>query len=237
MRLSDIDKQLHESVNEAPVGMLKRAGTAMKAKFGMGATKAIAKGEQDTSTMANALYKDFYTYAGKQGMKQPDLPFVLDYLTQVGFAPNTIQHVQQGTDFHGPLGKKQIGDVMLKAVQKRAKNQQGLGKTAYQNLEPGGQQAGGRAGGQTLGQKNVADANSAAADVAADANTNTAPGAAKGAVQTAKGAIQGAIAGAKAGAQAARPERPPAPLTPAQKKANTNAWAQQGKPTPSKSKR
>ena len=147
MRLIDIDKQLHESVNEAPVGMLKRAATAMKAKFGMGATKAMAKGAQDTSTMANALYKDFYTYAGKQGMKQPDLPFVIDYLTQVGFAPNTIQHVQQGTDFHGPLGKKQIGDVMLKAVQKRAKNQQGLGKTAYQNVEPGGQQAGGQAGG------------------------------------------------------------------------------------------
>lgn len=142
MKLIDIDHQLHESVNEAPVGMLKRAGTAMKAKFGMGATKAMAKGAQDTSTLANSLYKDLFIHAGKQGVKKPDLDFVVDYLQQVGFAPNTLAHVKQGIDPHFELNKKQIGDILLKAVQKRATNQQKLGKTAHQNLEPGQQSAG-----------------------------------------------------------------------------------------------
>ena len=142
MKLIDIDHQLHESVNEAPVGMLKRAGTAMKAKFGMGATKAMAKGAQDTSTLANSLYKDLFIHAGKQGVKKPDLDFVVDYLQQVGFAPNTLAHVKQGIDPHFELNKKQIGDILLKAVQKRATNQQKLGKTAHQNLEPGQQPAG-----------------------------------------------------------------------------------------------
>ena len=142
MKLSDIDRQLHESVNEAPVGMLQRAGNAIKAKFGTGATKAVAKGAQDTSTLANNLYKDMFVHAGKQGVKKPDLAFVLDYLQQVGFAPNTLAHVKQGIDPHFELNKKQIGDILLKAVQKRASNQQKLGKTAYQNLEPGQRSAG-----------------------------------------------------------------------------------------------
>ena len=139
MRLSDIDQQLHESVNEAPVGMLQRASNAIKAKMG-GATGAAAKGAQDSSTLANNLYKDLFIHAGKQGVKKPNLDFIADYLQQVGFAPNTIDHVKQGVDPHFELNKKQIGNILLKAVQKRASNQQKLGKTAYKNLEPNQQQ-------------------------------------------------------------------------------------------------
>ena len=161
MRLIDIDPILHENVNEAPVGLLKRAGNAIKATLGTGATKAMAQGAQDTAALSNSLYQDFYRHAGAQGVKQHTWEFVSDYLKQVGFAPNTIAHVEKSLrEPQLPLNKKQIGQIMLMAVEKRALNQQKLGKTAHKDMEqPNGQTSPNQ---QTQGEKNVDDANKAA---------------------------------------------------------------------------
>jgi len=79
MKITDILSQ-KQQVDEAPVGMLKRAGLGIASKFGSQA----AKGALDTATMANGLRKQFDYYLGQSGQK-PNSDAIIAFLGANGF--------------------------------------------------------------------------------------------------------------------------------------------------------
>lgn len=79
MKITDILSQ-RQQVDEAPVGMLKRAGLGIAAKLG----SSTAKGAQSTATMANGLRKQFDFYLGQSGQK-PNSDAIIAFLGANGF--------------------------------------------------------------------------------------------------------------------------------------------------------
>lgn len=82
MKITDIvsQKQQKQQVDEAPVGMLKRAGLGIASKLG----SQTAKGALDTATMANGLRKQFDYYLGQSGQK-PNSDAIIAFLGANGF--------------------------------------------------------------------------------------------------------------------------------------------------------
>jgi len=79
MKITDILSQ-RQHVDEAPVGMLKRAGLGIASKLG----SQTAKGALDTATMANGLRKQFDYYLGQSGQK-PNSDAIIAFLGANGF--------------------------------------------------------------------------------------------------------------------------------------------------------
>jgi hypothetical protein len=88
MRFNDIliEATKAKPVNEAPVGMLKRAGLGIQKAFG--STKAA--GKLDTGKTANQLRKDFDNYIGKTGQAaEPEV--VISWLKSQGYPTTAAQ--------------------------------------------------------------------------------------------------------------------------------------------------
>jgi hypothetical protein len=79
MKITDIVSQ-KQQVDEAPVGMLKRAGLGIASKLG----STSAKGALDTATMANGLRKQFDYYLGQTDQK-PNSDAIIAFLSTNGF--------------------------------------------------------------------------------------------------------------------------------------------------------
>lgn len=79
MKITDILSQ-KQQVDEAPVGMLKRAGLGIASKLG----SQTAKGALDAAAMANGLRKQFDYYLGQSGQK-PNSDALLAFLGANGF--------------------------------------------------------------------------------------------------------------------------------------------------------
>ena len=88
MRFNDIliEATKAKPVNEAPVGMLKRAGLGIQKAFG--STKAA--GKLDTGKTANQLRKDFDNYIGKTG-QAPEPEVVISWLKSQGYPTTAAQ--------------------------------------------------------------------------------------------------------------------------------------------------
>jgi hypothetical protein len=82
MKITDIvsQKQQKQQVDEAPVGMLKRAGLGIASKFG----SSTAKGALDMAKYANGLRKQFDFYLGQTDQK-PNSDALIAFLKSNGF--------------------------------------------------------------------------------------------------------------------------------------------------------
>lgn len=112
MKLNDIDQTL----NEAPVGMMKRAATKLKkhTPFAPG-KRAEAEGEEITQKAANELALAFRKWAGTRkgdpdfNMKALTVEDLMDFFTDEGFA-KTAQEVIQAAAQQKQAKKKAQGE-------------------------------------------------------------------------------------------------------------------------------
>ena len=112
MKLNDIDQTL----NEAPVGMMKRAATKLKkhTPFAPG-KRAEAEGEEITQKAANELALAFRKWAGTRkgdpdfDMKALTVEDLMDFFTDEGFA-KTAQEVIQAAAQQKQAKKKAQGE-------------------------------------------------------------------------------------------------------------------------------
>lgn len=88
MRINDII--VENRTDEAPQGMLKRAGLGIASKFGSG----TASGKLQTGELANALRKEYDTFVGKLSPKfgnKPTTDTLLAFLKQKGYPTGEVQ--------------------------------------------------------------------------------------------------------------------------------------------------
>lgn len=112
---------VHEIINEAPVGLLKQVGRKIGAKaagaVGAKATAAGLSGAAETGDVARQLNVDLRKYAGQTGMnmKQLDAQDLAAFLKSKGFPTTSLANVS------GILAPKQVDQALLKAAQEKAK--------------------------------------------------------------------------------------------------------------------
>jgi len=92
MRYNEYTIPVEQVVDEAPMGLMK-TGMNKLASFVPGSIGAKAKGALQTGGNANAMYKEFYTYLGKKGLK-PTTASISAFLKTKGVSDAIIkQHV------------------------------------------------------------------------------------------------------------------------------------------------
>jgi hypothetical protein len=95
MRYNEYTIPVEQVVDEAPMGLMK-TGMNKLASFVPGSIGAKAKGALQTGGNANAMYKEFYTYLGKKGLK-PTTASISAFLQTKGVSPDIIKkHVVAG---------------------------------------------------------------------------------------------------------------------------------------------
>lgn len=112
------------SLEEAPVGMLKRAGQAVAGKFSK--TQA-RKGE--VSKEANEVFKELKIQFAGSSYDLDRLPAekLISFMQQKGYGNGIEQQVEKFTDANDPesvLNKKQIEQIVLTQTQEAAAGQQ-----------------------------------------------------------------------------------------------------------------
>jgi len=110
MKITDIvsQKQQKQQVDEAPVGMLKRAGLGIASKLG----SQTAKGALDTATMANGLRKQFDYYLGQSGQK-PNSDAIIAFLGANGFPTAGAEAaIKQASIAAGTMPAKDMRDTL-----------------------------------------------------------------------------------------------------------------------------
>ena len=88
MKITDI--LVERKINEAPVGMIKRAGLGIASKFG----SDTAKGALDTAEIANGLKKAYNYYLGQSGQK-PDSESLIAFFQQNGLSTDGVEKAIQ----------------------------------------------------------------------------------------------------------------------------------------------
>ena len=107
MKINDILSQ-KQQIDEAPVGMLKRAGLGIASKLG----STSAKGALDTATMANGLRKQFDYYLGQTGQK-PNSDAIIAFLSANGFPTDGAQAaIKQAAIAAGTMPAKDMRDTL-----------------------------------------------------------------------------------------------------------------------------
>jgi hypothetical protein len=86
MKIKDILLESN-SLNEAPVGMLKRAGLGIASKLG----SQGAGGKLDTANVANQLKKDFTRYVGTLWNRKPDAELLVQWLQSKGYPTDGVE--------------------------------------------------------------------------------------------------------------------------------------------------
>jgi hypothetical protein len=107
MKITDIVSQ-KQQVDEAPVGMLKRAGLGIASKLG----SQTAKGALNTATMANGLRKQFDYYLGQSGQK-PNSDAIIAFLGANGFPTAGAEAaIKQAAMAAGTMPAKDMRDTL-----------------------------------------------------------------------------------------------------------------------------
>jgi hypothetical protein len=88
MKIKDILIESN-SLNEAPVGMLKRAGLGIASKLG----SQGAGGKLDTANVANQLKKDFTRYVGTLWNRKPDAELLVQWLQSKGYPTDGVEKI------------------------------------------------------------------------------------------------------------------------------------------------
>jgi len=119
MKVYDIISEDTE-VDEAPVGMLKRAGQAIA-----GTVSQAAAGKSETSKEANQVFKDLKVQASRGEIDLDSMPVdkFKSFMQQKGYDDNLDQQIEKWTDSNDPestLNKKQIEKIVLAQTQSAA---------------------------------------------------------------------------------------------------------------------
>jgi hypothetical protein len=171
-------------INEAPMGLLARAGNKIVSKIpgNMGAT---AQGKLDTGKVANKWRRDYATYLGRTGQK-PSTETLTAFLQSLGMK-DASSLVGESVIFERPLTSAEVDKIMLKAAQMGA-----------------GAASGGAGGGAPAGGGSPAPAGGSAPEPAADAGGAEEP-AAGGSAPPPSGSLAPAGGGAPAPSTAGGP--------------------------------
>jgi hypothetical protein len=86
MKIKDILIE-SKSLDEAPVGMLKRAGLGIASKLG----SQGASGKLDTANVANQLKRDFTKYVGTLWNRKPDAELLVQWLQSKGYPTDGVE--------------------------------------------------------------------------------------------------------------------------------------------------
>jgi hypothetical protein len=111
MKITDIvsQKQQKQQVDEAPVGMLKRAGLGIASKLG----RQSAKGALNTAAMANGLRKQFDYYLGQTDQK-PNSDAIIAFLSTNGFPTAGAEAaIKQAAMAAGTMPAKDMRDTLV----------------------------------------------------------------------------------------------------------------------------
>ncbi len=107
MKINDILSQ-KQQIDEAPVGMLKRAGLGIASKLG----SQTAKGALNTAAMANGLRKQFDYYLGQTSQK-PNSDAIIAFLSANGFPTDGAQAaIKQAAMAAGTMPAKDMRDTL-----------------------------------------------------------------------------------------------------------------------------
>lgn len=106
-----------QQVTERPMNILKKGiaklGTKLPGSYG-----AKMQGKLDTGTVANQLYKDYFTYLGRIGQK-PDTENLKSFLKTKGADREIDIDAAVGLS-ETPLGRSQLGKIFMNVAQKLA---------------------------------------------------------------------------------------------------------------------
>lgn len=100
MKMSDVDLLIESTINEAPVGMLKRG--ALKVASKLGSQKAA--GQEVTANIANQLKKEYSRYLGVTGY-EPDKESIEAFLNSKGLSSDSLDTAISSVSDTGPTGQ------------------------------------------------------------------------------------------------------------------------------------
>ena len=130
MKIYDIVRE-DSDIEEAPVGMLKRAGQAVAGKV---SAAAAAKGE--SSKEANQVFKDLKIWAARGELDLKNLPVdkFKSFMQKKGYDNQLDQQISKFTDpndSESALGKKQIEQIVLAQTRDAATDNARVQKGKY----------------------------------------------------------------------------------------------------------
>lgn len=100
MKMSDVDLLIESTINEAPVGMLKRG--ALKVASKLGSQKAA--GQEVTANIANQLKKEYSRYLGVTGY-EPDKDSIEAFLNSKGLSSDSLDTAISSVSDTSPTGQ------------------------------------------------------------------------------------------------------------------------------------
>lgn len=114
MKLSDIDNQLSESINEGPANFMSKLGNKLLSKLG----SQKAAGKLQTQQQADAYYDELKYIVGRTGDGTVNGPLMQKYLVKKKFDPADISSAMGNlADFPDPLKRDQVRDILTKVIQ------------------------------------------------------------------------------------------------------------------------
>lgn len=157
MKINEIISE-NTDLEEAPVGMMKRAGQAIAGKFSK--TQA-RKGE--ISKEANEVFKELKIQFGGSEYDLNRLPAekLISFMQKKGYGDGIKQQVEKFTDANDPesvLNKKQIEQIVLTQTREAAADSQPTSKGRFAKKGSAGDKSSSSAKGASADLKKVAQA-------------------------------------------------------------------------------
>lgn len=105
-------------ISEAPMGMLNQLGQKVLSKI-PGSIGARAQGKLDTGKVANQWEKEFVTYLGRIGQKNPSTETLAGFLKTKGFSDEDLKSVIGESRFvyERVITNRELDSMILKAAQ------------------------------------------------------------------------------------------------------------------------
>ena len=110
-----------DDLNEAPMGMLNRLGQKVLSKI-PGSIGAKAQGKLDTGKVANQWEKEYMTYLGRVGQKNPSTETLAGFLKTKGFSDDDLKDVigESALVYERVISGRELDSMILKAAQRAA---------------------------------------------------------------------------------------------------------------------
>lgn len=124
------------SVDEAPLGMMKKMGAKLASKV-PGAMGRRAAGNLESGAEANAVKKELATFMGRAGIGKGELtlPQLITFMSQKGYGDNVKSIAKSlrtpGTQASAPLDNPTVDKIIMKAVSGAAGAATTVGRGAY----------------------------------------------------------------------------------------------------------
>ncbi len=121
-----------DDIHEAPMGLLKQIGNKVLSKV-PGSIGARAQGKYDTGKVANQWEKEYITYLGRIGQKNPSTETLAGFLKTKGFDDDDLKAVigESRMVYERAISNSELDQMLLKAAQTAA-----AGNTAKPRQEP-----------------------------------------------------------------------------------------------------